>query len=140
MSVSEEELYNGTQKTQLINEIPAEEYKIEMSDDEVVSSTNDEDLKSKGSFVELENLIKNSNGNVKLDNDYGGYASRIYLNGPLTVDGQEHILDCAKIAGNLFKISTGEVVLKDLTIKNDHNTGSAGQAGAIYIGSSAKLT
>lgn len=140
MSVSATDLNNMTQDTQSINEMPAGEYKIEMVDDEVVSSTYDEDLKSTGSLEELENLIKNSNGNVKLNKDYSGYTSRIYLNGPLTVDGQGHILDCAENKVYLFKIGTGDVVLKDLTIKNSHNRGSVEQAGAIYIGSSAKLT
>ena len=140
MSVSAQDLYNGTQETQFVNETPAVEYKIEMSDDEVLSSTYNENLSSEGSFDELENLIKNSNGNVKLNKDYSGYASTIYLNGPLTVDGQGHILDCAENKVYLFKFGTGDVVLKDLTIKNSHNRGSVGQAGAIYIGSSAKLT
>ena len=51
MSVSAQDLYNGTQETQFVNETPAVEYKIEMSDDEVLSSTYNENLSSEGSVL-----------------------------------------------------------------------------------------
>ena len=69
-SVSAADLHNDTQDTQSITEIQANEYEIEMSDDEVSLSSYDEDLISTGSFDDLENLIKNSNGNVKLNKGF----------------------------------------------------------------------
>ena len=69
-SVSAVDLHNDTQDTQSITEIQANEYEIEMSDDEVSLSSYDEDLISTGSFDDLENLIKNSNGNVKLNKGF----------------------------------------------------------------------
>ena len=77
---------------------------------------------------------------LKLSRDYNGaYGSRIQFNKDLTIDGQGHTLDCLNTECSAFYSSSGNIVLKNLIIKNGHNDDNY-NGGAIHIEGSAQYT
>ena len=97
---------------------------------------------SPGTFDDLQVEINNAPvGSVLyLSRDYNGaYGLRIHLESDLTIDGQGHTLDCLNTECSAFYSSSGNIVLKNLIIKNGHNDDNY-NGGAIHIEGSAQYT
>lgn len=73
--------------------------------------------------------------------DYDDYSSTgIIINKDLTIDGHGHIIDRLNLNGNAIIHSTsGNIVLKNLVIRNSHNDKSY-KGGALFIEGTAKYT
>ena len=95
-----------------------------------------------GTFKDLQVEINNSPAGsvLNLSRDYNGaYGTDIQLNKDLTINGQGHTLDCLDDECMAFYSSSGNIVLKNLTIKNGHSIYKS-HGGAIYIEGSAQYT
>ena len=96
-----------------------------------------------GTFNYLQTLVNmtKEGSTLHLNSDYfGGKNSKITVNKNLTIDGQGHTIDCKK-ADKCFAFYSkkGNIILKNLNIKNGHNN-DLKKGGAIYIGGSASYT
>ncbi|WP_295620264.1 hypothetical protein [uncultured Methanobrevibacter sp.] len=90
----------------------------------------------KGSLKDLQSLVDNAmdGSTVHLDCDYYGVKnSKVILNKNLTIDGHGHTINCNKADKCFAFYSTkGNVVLKNLNIKNGHNNDNK-KGGAILL-------
>ncbi len=82
----------------------------------------DSDNLTLNSFSDLNDLIKSSEDNIELENDYQ-YSSQdnitqgIVINKSCTIDGKGHTID-AKHSSKIFKITVDGVVLKNINFIN----------------------
>ena len=106
---------------------------IDEQDVDEVGITEENELSATpGKFSALSNLIKHSNGTVKLSRDYeygGGAITGITISKTVTVDGNGHELNGNK-SSRIFLVEADNVVLKNIKFVNGKHTQ---KGGALYI-------
>ena len=106
---------------------------IDEQDVDEVGITEENELSATpGKFSALSNLIKHSNGTVKLSRDYeygGGAITGITISKTVTVDGNGHELNGNK-SSRIFLVEADNVVLKNIKFVNGKHTQ---KGGAVYI-------
>lgn len=109
----------------------------------IITLDEKEKTTSPGTFDDLQVEINNApEGSILyLFRDYNGaYGSRIQFNKDLTIDGNNHTLNCLNNDGcSAFYSNNGNIILKNLKIINGHND-YKDKGGAIYIKDSAKYS
>ena len=105
------------------DESVSEEEVLNTNDDEIISSSEDNDvLSDTGNYNDLQGKI-DAGGNVSLDKDYqyadGGYDS-VSIGKSVVVDGHGHYIDARSKTGifNSHKTGNIDVVLKNIIFKN----------------------
>lgn len=90
--------------------------------------------KNEGTFTDLNDLIKNSAGDIKLNRNYtydnkidNAYINGIKINKDLVIDGNGFTINCNKLA-RIFNMEKTTLTLKNINIIN----GKGSYGGAIY--------
>lgn len=128
----------------VLQDTPLEE--IELSDDDVVSSSQEEIIgePDDGTFTALQSKIDNAgtNSTVILENNYsydeGFSTGGIVISKKITIEGNGFTID-GNDAGRIFKIDADGVVLNKINFVNGHVM-DEGEGGAIYASSLLTVT
>lgn len=90
--------------------------------------------KNEGTFTDLNDLIKNSAGDIKLNRNYtydnkidNAYINGIKINKDIVIDGNGFTINCNKLA-RIFNMEKTTLTLKNINIIN----GKGSYGGAIY--------
>ena len=139
-AVSAEDIANSTDLTSLQDDSTPLE--VEDAIDDVQSDDGSSeslaDPVEAGNFTSLQTLIDEGGNNATLEKDYVRVVDEktIEINKNFTIDGQGKYTIDAKKLGGIFKVNTGTLTLKGLTLTNGVDSE---QGAAVYVGSGAKL-
>lgn len=104
---------------------------------------NSKQTKVSKNFKYLDNLIKNGQNEIFLevdinldDNEKSIYQEGIEINGDIIVEGNNHTIN-AKEKTRIFNISGGNIVLKNLYLKNGYTDK---RGGALFIDKKSNIT
>ena len=138
-AVSAEDIANSTDLTSLQDDstpLEVEDAIDDVQSDDGSSESLADPVES-GNFTSLQTLIDEGGNNATLEKDYVRVVDEktIEINKNFTIDGQGKYTIDAKKLGGIFKVNTGTLTLKGLTLTN----GVAEEGAAVYVESGAKL-